>query len=313
MGLVDRARGGDQRALARLCSLIEADDPGAISALDALGEPPAGIQVVGITGPPGAGKSTLINLLLKELHVQGQRIAVLLVDPSSEVSGGAVLGDRIRMLGWGDDDVFVRSQASRGQSGGLAPSTATLIDLFAHLGYGTVVIETVGVGQDGIDLRALSTTSVVVQSPHLGDSVQSLKAGILEIADIFVVTKADLPGAHGLIRDLNSMIHFAGGTSDEWTVPVVAVSATEERGVDELAAKIAAHAEHRRKTGSRPDRLHRWRWETVKRAQALVAQASTRQARAELDTATSRADRVTALLQAALAESERPDLRSRRP
>jgi LAO/AO transport system kinase len=313
MGLLDRARKGDQRALARLCTLIEADDPSALNAVDALGDPPGEIQVLGITGPPGAGKSTLINLLLKELRSDERRIAVLLVDPSSEVTGGAVLGDRVRMLAWGDADVFVRSQANRGQTGGLAPSTATLIDLFAHLGFGTVVIETVGVGQDGIDIRALSTTSIVVQSPHLGDSVQSLKAGILEIADIFVVTKADLPGPHQVVRDLNSMIHLDQHPIDGWQAPVIAVSSTEERGVDELAAKVGAHADHRRASGSGSDRLERWRWEIVKRAETRISQASRQLSADQLGPATSRSDRVRALLEEALAGSGRPGLRSGRP
>jgi LAO/AO transport system kinase len=313
MGLLDRAREGDQRALARLCSLVEADDRTTLAALDALGDPPAGIQIIGITGPPGAGKSSLINLLLKELRSDGRRIAVLLVDPSSEVSGGAVLGDRVRMLAWGDSDVFVRSQASRGQTGGLAPATATLIDLFAHLGFSTVVIETVGVGQDAVDVRALSTTSIVVQSPNLGDSVQSLKAGILEIADIFVVTKADLPGSHRVVRDLNSMIHFGEPPEDGWQTPVLPVSSTEERGVDELATQIASHSAHQRERGKPGDRLERWRWEAVKRAEAQVALASGRVPADQLGPSTPRAERVRALLAAALAETERPGSRSARP
>ena len=313
MGLLDQARAGDQRALARLCSMIEADDARAIEALDALGEPPAEIQVIGITGPPGSGKSTLINLLLRELRADGERIAVLLVDPSSEVSGGAVLGDRIRMLAWGDADVFVRSQAARGQTGGLAPSTANLIDLFAYIGFTKIVIETVGVGQDGIDIRALSTTSVVVQSPNLGDSVQSLKAGILEIADIFVVTKADLPGAHSVIRDLNSMLHFDDTPADGWAVPVIAFSSTDERGVDKLAVKLTAHLEFQRGRNGQSIREGRWRWEVVKRAGAQIDRASRRLSAAELSPGASRGGRVTALLREALAESERPGSRSGRP
>jgi LAO/AO transport system ATPase len=293
--------------------MIEADDPTALAALDALGETPAEIQVVGITGPPGSGKSTLINLMLRELRSAGTRIAVLLIDPSSEVTGGAVLGDRIRMLSWGDADVFVRSQASRGQAGGLAPSTATLIDLFAHTGFNLIVIETVGVGQDGIDIRALATTSVVVQSPNLGDSVQSLKAGILEIADIFVVTKADLPGARVVVRDLNSMIQLAHPAADGWRIPVIAVSATEERGVDVLAGKIAAHAKHRRESTQRPTRDCRWRWETVKRAETRIAHAAHQLSWTELGPDVPRAERVKALLQAALADSEPPGSQSGRP
>lgn len=313
MGLLDRAHNGDQRALARLCSLLEAEDPPTLAAIDTLDAPITDIQVIGITGPPGAGKSTLINLLLGELRKGGDRIAVLLVDPSSELSGGAVLGDRIRMLTWGDDSVFVRSQANRGQSGGLAPSTATLIDLFAHVGFDMVLIETVGVGQDGIDIRTLSTTSIVIQSPNQGDSVQSLKAGILEIADMFVVTKADLPGAHQTVRELNNMLQLDHPDVDSRQISVIAVSAQDGRGIDELARQIelrgSAATEHR--STSSLDR--RRRWETLKRAEGYLGRAARRLPECALSTTTPRAERVTALLTAALAESERPGSRSGQP
>jgi len=274
MGLFDRAQSGDQSALARIATLIENDNQEAIAALESLGSPDQAVHVVGVTGPPGSGKSSLINHLLAELRKTGIRIAVLLVDPSSQTTGGAVLGDRVRMLAWGDPDVFVRSQASRGQEGGLAPSTATLIDLFAHMGFDMVLIETVGVGQDGIDIRSVCDTTIVVQSPHLGDSVQALKAGILEIADIFVVTKSDLPGAHQAVRDLNAMLHLALIAEGDWSVPVVQVSSTEGTGFEALAGKIAAHRVH---LDSRPDvdnRASRLRWEITKRAFGRITAAA---------------------------------------
>ncbi|HET7055846.1 MAG TPA: methylmalonyl Co-A mutase-associated GTPase MeaB [Thermomicrobiales bacterium] len=304
MGLFDRARAGDQWALARLATLIENDRPDAVAALDALGAPQRPLHVIGVTGPPGAGKSSLINHLLTELRKEGTRIAVLLVDPSSQATGGAVLGDRVRMLAWGDPDVFVRSQATRGQEGGLAPSTATLIDLFAHMDFETVLIETVGVGQDGIDIRAVCDTTIVVQAPNLGDSIQALKAGILEIADIFVVTKSDLPGAHQVVRDLNAMLHLIGTGEQNWPVPVVAVSSTEETGFETLGAKITSHRSHIGCQTAPDRRAARMRWEIAKRATARLA-ATARRLPPEAWTASgSRDDRTRALLQATLDEYE---------
>jgi GTPase len=300
MGLFDRARSGDQAALARIATLIENDRQDAIAALDALGQPERPVHVVGITGPPGSGKSTLINHLLAELRKDGERIAVLLVDPSSQVSGGAVLGDRVRMLSWGDTDLFVRSQATRGQEGGLAPSTATLIDLFAQMGFSLVLIETVGVGQDGIDIRAVCDTTIVVQAPHLGDGIQALKAGILEIADIFAVTKADLPGAQQVVRDLNAMLHLIAQAESDWSIPVVPVSATEETGFSALAEKISEHRAWVSCHQAADRRASRMRWEITKRATAGVA-ATARRLTAEVwHDGKSRGERTRALLQATL-------------
>jgi LAO/AO transport system kinase len=298
MGLLDRARAGDQRALARLATLIENDDRGAIAALDSLGTPGGEVYVLGITGSPGAGKSSLINCLLPELQSGDQRIAVLLVDPSSQISGGAVLGDRIRMLERGGPDMFVRSQATRGQEGGLAPSTATLIDLFGHVGFDLALIETVGVGQDGIDVRAVCDTTVVVQSPHQGDSVQSLKAGILEIADIFAVTKADLPGAQQVVRDLNAMIHLTGETAGGWSPPVVAVSSTKGTGFLELTEQIARHRTHLKEQPSGDRRASRLRWEITKRATTRLTEA-VRRRQAEWEVEKNREARIRAVLELA--------------
>ena len=300
MGLFDRARSGDQSALARLATLIENDDPQAIAALDDFGLPDRRVHVIGITGPPGAGKSSAINHLLTELRASDSRIAVLLVDPSSQATGGAVLGDRVRMLAWGDADVFVRSQATRGQEGGLAPSTATLIALFAHMNFDQVLIETVGVGQDGIDIRAVCDTTVVVQSPHLGDSIQALKAGILEIADIFVVTKSDLPGAQQAVRDLNAMLHLMPSDDGNWTIPVVSVSATEETGFATLAQKIAAHRAFLEHTTAADRHRSRLRWEITKRATSQVAAAANRMPMDAWAGAASRDDRTRTLLESAL-------------
>jgi LAO/AO transport system kinase len=298
MGLFDRAIAGDQSALARIATLVENDNQEAIAALEALGSPERAAHVVGITGPPGVGKSSLINRLLAELRKDNTRIAVLLVDPSSQATGGAVLGDRVRMLAWGDPDVFVRSQASRGQEGGLAPSTATLIDLFVHMGFDLVLIETVGVGQDAIDIRTVCDTTIVLQSPHLGDSVQALKAGILEIADIFVVTKSDLAGARQAVRDLNAMLHMSPLAEGGWTIPVISISSTEETGFEALASKIAAHREYQSSHPEIDSRSARLRWEITKRAFGRVATAS-RQTESWINAGT-RDARTRALLEAAL-------------
>jgi LAO/AO transport system kinase len=271
-GLLDRALSGDQLALARLSTLIENDDWAVLDRLDELTPPP--VHVLGITGPPGAGKSSLINVLLGQLVKQGNRVAVILVDPSSQTSGGAVLGDRIRMLSWGGDDVFVRSQATRGQEGGLAASTAALIDLYAVAGFGLIVIETVGVGQDGIDIRQVCDTTIVVQSPNQGDGIQAMKAGILEIADIFVVTKADLPGSQVTVRDLNAMVHLNPLEESGWSVPVVAVSATETTGIDKLADAIASHREWWLSQQGSECHTRRRSWEVSRRAIARLNHTS---------------------------------------
>ena len=297
MGLFDRARAGDQSALARIATLIENDDHDAIAALENLGVPTKPIHVIGITGPPGSGKSSLINHLLRELRTTEVRIAVLLVDPSSQASGGAVLGDRVRMLSWGDPDVFVRSQATRGQEGGLAPSAATLIDLFAHTGFDLVLIETVGVGQDGIDIRSVGDTTIVVQSPNLGDSIQALKAGILEIADIFVVTKSDLPGARQAVRDLNAMLRMGHPADVEWSVPVVPVSSVEETGFAKLADKIRDHGKHVAAKTEIDRRVSRLRWEITKRAHHRISIAARHSD--SWTTEKSRDDQTRALLDAA--------------
>ena len=309
MGLFDRAASGDGAALARLATLLENDDSETIAALDALGRPGNQPHVVGITGPPGAGKSSLINLLLPLIAAQGSRVAVLLVDPSSRQTGGAVLGDRIRMQDRGNDLLFIRSQASRGQEGGLAPSTAALVDLFAHLDFASVLIETVGVGQDGIDIREVCDTTVVVQSPHTGDVVQSMKAGILEIADIYAVTKADLPGAHHLVRDLNAMVHLSAQDAAGWQPPVLAVSATDNTGFQELAGAITRHANERTPESTEMRAFKRLRWEAEKRANVCVRAAATEM---ELGTL-GRIERVQAVLSQALADSGKPYSRSGRP
>ena len=241
MGLIERAVGGDRRALARLASMLERGDVEADRIYAALAGHHRDAQVIGITGPPGAGKSSIINRLVEAFLERGDNVAVLLVDPSSPFTGGAVLGDRVRMNEWPDDRVFLRSLASRGWAGGLAPSTASMIRLFASAGFGRVIVESVGVGQDAVDIRELADTVLVVQVPNLGDTVQTLKAGILEIADLYVVNKADLPGSQTTVRELNALLRLVDVDSTRFPAEVLVVSASDGTGFGEVVHALDAH------------------------------------------------------------------------
>ena len=236
-GLVERALAGDRRAVGRLATLVENGGASADRALTLLYPRSGRAHVIGITGPPGAGKSTLTNALIGAYRDLGHRVAVIAVDPSSERTGGATLGDRIRMTErHADQDVWVRSMANRGQAGGIAAATAGLIHLFDALDYDPVIVESVGAGQSEIALSDLVHTNLVVQAPGAGDHIQALKAGLLETADAHVVNKADLPGAARLARDLLASLDLAWGaatgTADRAeSPPVFQVSATERTGI----------------------------------------------------------------------------------
>jgi LAO/AO transport system kinase len=250
--LFDRARSGDRTATARLLSLVErggeaARDIGRLSA------PSAGeAYTVGITGAPGSGKSTLTSAVAGHLRSNGDRLAILAIDPSSPFTGGAILGDRVRMQDHATDPgVFIRSMATRGHLGGLALATPEAIRLLEALGQRLIVIETVGVGQVEVEIAGKADTTVVVVNPGWGDSVQANKAGLMEVADVFVINKADRPGADETRRDLEQMLDLAGTAEwpthespRRWRPPIIATVATEGAGVGELWAAVRAHREH---------------------------------------------------------------------
>lgn len=237
--LLERLLKGDTRALARCISLVENEAPGYERLLESL---PAGghTRVTGITGPPGAGKSTLVNALITELLNRDQRIAIIAVDPSSPFNFGALLGDRIRMSEhFSDPRVFIRSMASRGALGGLSPKIMEVSDLIRAAGFDYLFIETVGVGQSEVEIAGIADTTVVVVVPEAGDEIQTMKAGLMEIADIFTVNKADRPKADEFVRNLRLLAHSR--RSGSWETPVVKTTAIKQEGISELIAALDAH------------------------------------------------------------------------
>lgn len=237
--LLERLLKGDTRALARCISLVENEAPGYEQLLESL--PANGhTRVTGITGPPGAGKSTLVNALITELLNRDQRIAIIAVDPSSPFNFGALLGDRIRMSEhFSDPRVFIRSMASRGALGGLSPKIMEVSDLIRAAGFDYLFIETVGVGQSEVEIAGIADTTVVVVVPEAGDEIQTMKAGLMEIADIFAVNKADRPKADEFVRNLRLLAHSK--RSDHWETPVLKTVAIKQEGVGELIAALDAH------------------------------------------------------------------------
>ncbi|HUE98531.1 MAG TPA: methylmalonyl Co-A mutase-associated GTPase MeaB [Anaerolineales bacterium] len=261
---------GNRLALARLLTQVENDSPESRAALTEIFQHTGRAHLIGVTGAPGTGKSSLVNQLA--LHYRknaDKKVAIVAVDPSSPFTGGAVLGDRVRMRDLsGDEDVFIRSMASRGALGGIAQKTASMVQVFDAAGYEIIIIETVGAGQSEVDVARLAHTTVVVEAPGLGDEIQAIKAGILEIADVLVINKADRPGVENTERALRSTLELAHPTkrvfrhhgktmsistpttdSTIWIPPINKTVATEGKGIAEVAESIARHAAHLRQSG----------------------------------------------------------------
>ena len=242
--LSDRVLAGDPRAIARAISLIENDDPAGAALIGQVFSRTGRAYLVGVTGPPGAGKSTLVDRLLTELRRHRKSVGVIAVDPTSPFTGGAVLGDRLRMQQHADDaGVFVRSMATRGHLGGLARATGDAAAVLDAAGYDFVVIETVGVGQDEVEIIRMADVSVVTLVPGTGDDVQALKAGIMEIADIFVVNKADRDGADRLVSAVEGNLALHAYGESEWRPPILKTVATTGLGVPEVVDAIATFRE----------------------------------------------------------------------
>ena len=270
MSLTSSILEGNRLALARLLTQAENDSPEGRTALAELFQHTGKAHLIGVTGAPGTGKSSLVNqLALYYRKNADKKVAIVAVDPSSPFTGGAVLGDRVRMRDLsGDNGVFIRSMASRGSLGGIARKTASLVQIFDAAGYEIIIIETVGAGQSEVDVARLAHTTIVVEAPGLGDEIQAIKAGILEIADILVINKADRPGVENTERALRSTLELAHPTkrvvrhhgqnmavsaaptdSTMWIPPVIKTVATEGKGIAELAASIAKHVEYLQKSG----------------------------------------------------------------
>ncbi|MEA2637333.1 MAG: GTPase [Chloroflexota bacterium] len=232
---------GETRALARAIRMVEDRDPGIASLLREVRERSGQARVIGVTGPPGSGKSTLCDQIIQRWRAAGHRVGVIAVDPSSPFTGGAILGDRVRMVRHTlDPGVFIRSMAARGHLGGLAAAAREAIRLIDASGRDRCLLETVGVGQSELEVMETADTTVVVTTPSSGDAVQIIKAGILEIADIFVVNKADLPGASKVVRDLRELVRHDKVRTD-WAPPVITTSAESGDGIDELVEAIDRH------------------------------------------------------------------------
>ena len=242
MGLVEDVIKGNARAAARIMRLIEDGVPEAREALKRLYPYTGKAYIIGTTGPPGAGKSSLVDRMVEEFRKQGKKVGVVAVDPTSPFSGGAILGDRIRMQRHSTDPgVFIKSLATRGHLGGLSKATDDIIQVMDAMGKDVVIVETVGVGQDEVDVVKTADTTMVVTVPGLGDDIQAIKAGILEIADLFVVNKGDKPEADKTVRELEVMLDMSAPREDRWRPIILKVSAIKGEGIKELMEGLESH------------------------------------------------------------------------
>lgn len=241
--VVQQVLKGDTRTIARLITLVENDDPAAIPLMKVLHQHAGSAHVVGITGVMGSGKSSLIFELAHSYRKQGKKVGVIAIDPTSPFSGGALLGDRVRMMELAaDDKVFIRSMGTRGMLGGLASSVYDVVEILDAAGMDIILVETVGVGQAEVDIVKIADTTLVVLVPGLGDAVQTIKAGLMEIADIFVINKADRPGIEQTVAEIEAMLDISG--KQQRRIPIIQTSVTQQSGIKELLAEIQHHVEY---------------------------------------------------------------------
>jgi LAO/AO transport system kinase len=253
--LVAAARDGDPRSLARLVSLVENGSPRLREIMKLIAPHTGRARIIGLTGSPGVGKSTVTGALVRAYRAEGLRVGVLAVDPTSPFTGGALLGDRVRMQDHATDGgVFIRSMASRGHLGGLSWAAPQALRILDAAGFDVIMIETVGVGQAEVAIASLADSTLVIVAPGMGDSVQAAKAGILEIADIFVVNKSDRPGAQEAVRDLRTMIAMADYGPGGWKPPIVSTMAVRGEGIDDLVSRLEEHSAWLAESGERERR-----------------------------------------------------------
>lgn len=256
---LEKLKKSDIRSVAKLITLIENEDSLAEEVLKEIWKGTGKSYIIGITGPPGAGKSTIVDCLAKFLVDKGKSVGILAIDPTSPFSGGAVLGDRLRMSGAQNSGIFIRSVASRGHLGGLAATTRLLINAVELLGNDYTIVETVGAGQGDVEIVQISDTTIVVEVPGLGDEVQAQKAGILEIGDLLVVNKSDRPGSDRLAKELQMMLSL--GEEKDWKTPIVSMTATTGEGIDELWKEIKNHQNFLGKERFENKRLEKLKYE----------------------------------------------------